>query len=123
MAGLVCRERKEERWMTLSAATGVIKRSTERLTLRRHIRQSAPQARACTSHNSFLRSLPIRRLVFADATASAVPDFLVFARKAANFPWASHALWLFSQMVRWGQIDFSDEAVAIVRQPRCRPRS
>jgi nitrate/nitrite transport system substrate-binding protein len=34
-----------------------------------------------------------------------MPDFNVFHRYAANFPWRSHAVWFLSQMVRWGQID------------------
>ncbi len=34
----------------------------------------------------------------------ALPDFNVFYRYAANFPWRSHAMWFLSQMVRWGQI-------------------
>jgi nitrate/nitrite transport system substrate-binding protein len=34
----------------------------------------------------------------------ALPDFNVFHRYAANFPWRSHALWFISQMIRWGQI-------------------
>lgn len=29
-------------------------------------------------------------------------DFLVIHREAANFPWRSQAMWLYSQMVRWG---------------------
>jgi nitrate/nitrite transport system substrate-binding protein len=33
-----------------------------------------------------------------------MPDFNVFFRYAANFPWRSHALWLLTQMMRWGQI-------------------
>ena len=33
------------------------------------------------------------------------PDFNVFHRYAANFPWQSHAVWFLTQMVRWGQID------------------
>jgi two-component system, oxyanion-binding sensor len=37
----------------------------------------------------------------------AIPDFLVFHDHAANFPWQSHALWFYSQMVRWGQTDYS----------------
>jgi two-component system, oxyanion-binding sensor len=32
------------------------------------------------------------------------PDFVVFHRYAANFPWVSHAIWLLTQMQRWGQI-------------------
>src|SRR5262249_6006323 len=34
----------------------------------------------------------------------AIPDFHVFHRYAANFPWISHGVWLLSQMARWGQI-------------------
>jgi two-component system, oxyanion-binding sensor len=32
-----------------------------------------------------------------------LPDFHVFHRKFANFPWRSHADWFLAQMVRWGQ--------------------
>jgi len=32
-----------------------------------------------------------------------LPDFHVFHRNGANFPWRSHADWLLAQMVRWGQ--------------------
>jgi nitrate/nitrite transport system substrate-binding protein len=35
----------------------------------------------------------------------ALPDFNVFNRYAANFPWRSHAIWFISQMIRWGQIE------------------
>jgi nitrate/nitrite transport system substrate-binding protein len=31
------------------------------------------------------------------------PDFHVFHRGHANFPWRSHADWFLNQMVRWGQ--------------------
>ena len=31
------------------------------------------------------------------------PDFHVFHRDYANFPWRSHADWFLGQMVRWGQ--------------------
>ncbi len=34
----------------------------------------------------------------------ALPDFNVFHRYAANFPWRSHAAWFITQMLRWGQI-------------------
>jgi nitrate/nitrite transport system substrate-binding protein len=34
-----------------------------------------------------------------------MPDFNVFYRYAATFPWRSHAVWFMSQMVRWGQIE------------------
>ena len=32
-----------------------------------------------------------------------LPDFHVFQRQTANFPWRSHADWFLAQMVRWGQ--------------------
>ena len=32
-----------------------------------------------------------------------LPDFHVFQRNHANFPWRSHADWFLRQMVRWGQ--------------------
>ncbi len=43
-----------------------------------------------------------------------VPDFFVPQAKAATFPWKSHALWLYSQMVRWGQVrhDKTNETIA-----------
>ena len=34
-----------------------------------------------------------------------MPDFNVFHRYSANFPWQSHAVWTLTQMVRWGQLD------------------
>ncbi|MBL8830901.1 MAG: ABC transporter substrate-binding protein [Rhodospirillales bacterium] len=33
-----------------------------------------------------------------------LPDFHVFFRYAATFPWRSHALWSLAQMCRWGQL-------------------
>jgi len=43
-----------------------------------------------------------------------VEDFFVPHAKAATFPWKSHALWLYTQMVRWNQIrhDRANEGVA-----------
>jgi two-component system, oxyanion-binding sensor len=35
-------------------------------------------------------------------------DFMLFAERAAGFPWQSHALWFYSQMVRWQQIQHSE---------------
>jgi nitrate/nitrite transport system substrate-binding protein len=34
-----------------------------------------------------------------------LPDFHVFRRNHANFPWRSHADWFLRQMVRWNQAD------------------
>lgn len=43
-----------------------------------------------------------------------VDDFFVPFAKAATFPWKSHALWFYTQMVRWGQIghDKANEEIA-----------
>ena len=53
------------------------------------------------------------------AQADNAPDFLVFHRYAANFPWVSHGIWLMTQMARWGQIgalpDMDSVAAAIFR--------
>lgn len=40
----------------------------------------------------------------------------VFASQAATFPWISHALWFYSQMVRWRQTAYSLADEAIVRR-------
>lgn len=45
----------------------------------------------------------------ADTPPVARPDFNVFHRYGANFPWRSHALWLLTQMVRWGQLEASED--------------
>jgi ABC-type nitrate/sulfonate/bicarbonate transport system substrate-binding protein len=42
-----------------------------------------------------------------------VPDFFVPHRNDANFPWKSHALWYYSQMVRWGEVTASQENAEI----------
>ena len=56
------------------------------------------------------------QLIFAQGdTSRPVEDFLVFHRKAANFPWISHALWLYSQMLRWRQVEPSAHAEGTVR--------
>jgi NitT/TauT family transport system ATP-binding protein len=31
-----------------------------------------------------------------------IPDFMLFHREATAFPWRSQALWIYSQLVRWG---------------------
>ena len=39
-----------------------------------------------------------------------IDDFLIFHREAAGFPWRSQALWIYSQLVRWGYVEPSEEA-------------
>jgi NitT/TauT family transport system ATP-binding protein len=51
-----------------------------------------------------------------DGAERSVPDFILFHRNAANFPWTSHALWIYSQMLRWGQAQPSAAAEAVVRR-------
>ncbi len=53
-----------------------------------------------------------RLLVDPDGRMRDIPNYLTFYREAANFPWASEALWLYSQMVRWGQATLSAEGAA-----------
>ncbi len=42
-----------------------------------------------------------------------LPDFHVFHRNHANFPWRSHADWFLKQMVRWGQASSSVDIEAV----------
>lgn len=44
------------------------------------------------------------------------PDFIVFWRYAANFPWLSHAEWIVRQMERWHQIAPGVDAGTVARQ-------
>lgn len=43
-------------------------------------------------------------------------DFFVPFAKAATFPWKSHALWFYSQMVRWKQVAHTPENADIARE-------
>jgi nitrate/nitrite transport system substrate-binding protein len=43
------------------------------------------------------------------------PDFHVFHRYAATFPWLSHAAWIASQMQRWGEVGCDVEPLAVAR--------
>ena len=56
------------------------------------------------------------RLMLGEGSALAIPDFLVFSRNAACFPWISHALWFFSQMARWRDADLSPQAIEVARR-------
>lgn len=44
-----------------------------------------------------------------------IDDFLLFRDRAATFPWISHALWFYAQLVRWGMFEHSAEAAAVAR--------
>lgn len=43
-------------------------------------------------------------------------DFFLPFERAATFPWQSHALWFYSQMVRWGLIEHTKENEQIAKQ-------
>jgi len=47
------------------------------------------------------------RLDPGDGVFRYVEDFFLPFDKAANFPWKSHALWFYTQMVRWGDVAHS----------------
>lgn len=51
-----------------------------------------------------------------DQPPRAMPDFNVFHRYAANFPWRSHAQWLMTQMIRWGQADAASDVEGVARR-------
>jgi ABC-type nitrate/sulfonate/bicarbonate transport system substrate-binding protein len=63
-----------------------------------------------------LRRALAGRPVLSKGEAPAEIDelFVPFAH-AATFPWQSHALWFYSQMVRWGQTPWSDADLEPVR--------
>ncbi|OBQ73623.1 CmpA/NrtA family ABC transporter substrate-binding protein [Mesorhizobium erdmanii] len=44
-----------------------------------------------------------------------IDDFFLPFDKAANFPWKSHALWFYTQMVRWGHVAHTPGNLAIAR--------
>ncbi|HZR80883.1 MAG TPA: CmpA/NrtA family ABC transporter substrate-binding protein [Candidatus Binatia bacterium] len=64
-------------------------------------------------------SLTGRIALAQDGEAVELPDFHVFHRYAATFPWVSHAAWLVLQMLRWGQlarpVDVLDAAASVYR--------
>lgn len=55
------------------------------------------------------------RIATGDGTIVQVPDFLTPFAKAATFPWQSHGLWYYSQMVRWGHAPHSEANELIAR--------
>ncbi|MEM8795509.1 MAG: CmpA/NrtA family ABC transporter substrate-binding protein [Pseudomonadota bacterium] len=53
-------------------------------------------------------------LTLAEGRDIAIDDFMIHFGRAATFPWQSHALWFYSQLVRWdlANHDKENEAVA-----------
>jgi two-component system, oxyanion-binding sensor len=56
------------------------------------------------------------RFINGHKTTVAIDDFFVPFERAATFPWQSHALWLYSQMVRWGHVSHSAANADLARQ-------
>ncbi len=62
-----------------------------------------------------LRGLSGNLQIGAAKDAGVINDFLVFARHSATMPQVNHALWFYSQMVRWGQIVATTENALAAR--------
>ncbi len=73
----------------------------------------ADTASVATPAPVIMRALSGAIVMRAGAPAETLDDFIVFHRHGANFPWQSHALWFYAQMVRWGQIEHSPERARI----------
>lgn len=54
------------------------------------------------------RAISDRILLVAGGDPVHYPDFMFQYREAANFPWVSQAEWLYTQMVRWEGMPFSE---------------
>ena len=54
-------------------------------------------------------------LAISEKAQTTVEDFFLTSAKAATFPWQSHALWFYSQIVRWGLCDHSVENAEIAK--------
>jgi NitT/TauT family transport system ATP-binding protein len=61
------------------------------------------------------RALLNRPVLSKGEAPTSIEDFHVPFAHAATFPWVGHALWFYSQMVRWGQATWSEEQVEQVR--------
>ena len=57
-----------------------------------------------------------RRIRVSATTTVRVEDFFVPLARGATFPWKSHALWFYTQMVRWGQVTHTAENEAVARE-------
>jgi NitT/TauT family transport system ATP-binding protein len=44
-----------------------------------------------------------------------IPDFYFMAKHHATFPWVSHALWFYSQMLRWQQVEEAVGDIGVVK--------
>jgi two-component system, oxyanion-binding sensor len=61
------------------------------------------------------QALGSRLTLTTNTPAVQLDDFFTPSRHNATFPWVSHALWFYEQMLRWKQIEFAPNQVAAVR--------
>jgi ABC-type nitrate/sulfonate/bicarbonate transport system substrate-binding protein len=66
-----------------------------------------------TSPEVLLRGLSGRLLLTPDDGCRQFADFYLPASRWATFPWTSHALWYYTQMVRWRQVELVAEHPAL----------
>ncbi len=100
--------------------------------LLRALHRAAQWCEDASNHTELARTLAEARYVGASAellhralanrlslAPGAVPtplrDFYVIGQNAATFPWVSHALWFYAQMVRWRQVEPTNEHLVAVR--------
>ncbi len=69
-----------------------------------------------TSAGLLHRALAGRLALQPGAEPTHLRDFFVPASHQAGFPWTSHALWLYTQMVFWRQVEHSLEHLNAARQ-------
>ncbi|KLK90803.1 ABC transporter substrate-binding protein [Microvirga vignae] len=72
--------------------------------------------RACVgiSPDMILRLLKGELTVDPGGRTRSIENYLMFHGQAANFPWISQARWIYSQMVRWGQVAHDEPCLAQV---------
>ena len=86
------------------------------------VKENAPELARILAKDSYLArpvSWLVPGLTGSIPTGSeerAVADFFLPFARAATFPWKSHALWFYSQMVRWGQIAHTSQNALIARE-------
>jgi len=60
-----------------------------------------------------LRGLLGRLVLTPDGEPQVLPEFYLPVSRWATFPWTSHALWYYTQMVRWRQVELVAEHPAL----------
>jgi two-component system, oxyanion-binding sensor len=60
------------------------------------------------------RALANRLVLIPGQPDQYVEGFFATARDEATFPWTSHALWFHAQMMRWGQLPYTESDVGAV---------